>query len=472
MPKWLDAALDYLPRWLEFQLNELQQPGCTFAVSHRGETLLECAFGFADLERKERMTPKHRFRVASHSKSFTAAGVMKLVEARKLRLDAPVGKYVDGLHPDVAVRTLRQLLSHGGGVHRDGHDSRQWDMGRPFLSERELRADLATAPTLKADVRFKYSNHAFGLVGLAIEAATGEPYVPWIRREVVRAAGLAHTEPDVALAIRRKPTGARRPKGSPATTRVPFANGYSMRTPLGRRPIGRDLSTHALAAATGFVSTAADLVKYFDQLDPLSPRSFLSVKSRRTMTTARLDIPGIPAGRQYGLGIARGRVGKTEWFGHGGAFPGYLTRTSVIPSERVTFSILSNAIDGMAPVWADVIVDMFATFARRGAPTGSARRWTGRWWNAWGVSDLVPMGDRVLLARPIQLNPFVAATELEVRGDRGRIVVADGYGTYGESTRLVRGRGGRATELWLGGGQLLPEDTFVAAFRRRTAKRS
>ena len=453
MPKWLDAALDYLPRWLEFQLNETQQPGCTFAVSYRGALVHECAFGLADLERKERMTPRHRFRVASHSKSFTAAGVMKLVEARKLRLDVPVGKYVDQLHPDVAARTLRQLLSHGGGVHRDGRDSRQWDMRRPFLSERDLRADLATAPILKADARFKYSNHAFGLVGLAIEAATGEPYTQWIRREVVRAAGLTHTQPDVPLA-----------------TGTPFANGYSLRNPLGRRPIGRELSTHALAAATGFVSTAADLVKYFDQLDPRTSRSFLSEKSRRAMTTARLDIPGIPAGRQYGLGIARGRVGKTAWFGHGGGFPGYLTGTRVIPSERVTFSILSNAIDGMAPLWADAIVDLLATFARRGAPTGSTRRWTGRWWNAWGVYDLVPMGDRVVVARPIQPNPLLAATELAVRGDRGRIVAADGYGTFGEPVRLVRGRGGRPTELWLGGAQSLPEEAFVAAFRRRTAR--
>jgi D-alanyl-D-alanine carboxypeptidase len=454
MPKWLDAALDYLPRWLEFQLSETQQPGCTFAVSYRGEPAFERAFGLADVEKKEPMTPKHRFRVASHSKSFTAAGVMKLVEARKLRLDAPVGKYVDGLHPKIAARTLRQLLSHGAGVHRDGRDSGQWDVRRPFLNERELRGDLATAPTLDADTRFKYSNHAFGLAGLAIEGVTGEPYGQWIGREVVRAAGLTHTRPDVPL-----------PNGTP------FANGYSMRAPLGRRAIGRDLATHALAAATGFVSTAGDLVRYFDQLDPRAKRSFLSAKSRRGMTTARLEIPGLPHGRRYGLGIAHGRVGKTEWFGHSGGFPGYLTRTCVIPSVDVTFSILSNSIDGMAPVWADGIIDVFATFARRGAPTGSARRWTGRWWNAWGVNDLVPVGDRVLVTRPIQASPFLAATELAVRGDHGRIATADGYGSYGEPVRLVRGRGGRATELLLSGSQALPEDAFIRVFRRRTARR-
>ena len=91
MPKWLDAALDYLPKWLEFQLAELEQPGCAFAVAHRGQVVFDDAYGLADLETGERLTPKHRFRVASHSKSFTAAGVMRLVETRKMRLDAPVG---------------------------------------------------------------------------------------------------------------------------------------------------------------------------------------------------------------------------------------------------------------------------------------------------------------------------------------------------------------------------------------------
>ncbi len=448
MPKWLDAALDYLPRWLEFQLDETQQPGCVLAVSHRGKLVLEQAFGVADLRTHEPLTPRHRFRVASHSKSFTAGGVMRLVESRKLRLDAPVGKYVDDLHPRVAATTLRQLASHGSGVHRDGRDSGQWNLSRAFLNARELRDDLATAPILAPDERFKYSNHAFALLGLVIEAVTGEPYTKWIRREVVRAAGLVHTEPDM-----------------PVAAGTPVSNGHSLRTPFGRRPIGRDLQTDALAAATGFVSTAADLVKYFDQLDPQSKTSFLSATSRRAMTKPRFDVPGTPLGRRYGLGIARGRVGRTEWFGHSGGFPGYLTRTCVLPSERVTFSILSNAIDGMAPVWADGIIDVLSTLARGGAPRGSARRWTGRWWNAWGVSDLVPVGARVLVARPVQPNPFAAAAELTVRGDRGRITNADGYGNFGEPVRIVRGRGGRPRELWLSGSQLLPQAAYEAAVR-------
>jgi D-alanyl-D-alanine carboxypeptidase len=62
----------------------------------------------------------------------------------------------------------------------------------------------------------------------------------------------------------------------------------------------------------------------------------------------------------------------------------------------------------------------------------------------------------VLVARPNLTTPFYGATELTVRGDVGRITQADGFATFGETARLVRDARGRATELWLGGGQFDP----------------
>ena len=147
MPKWLNAALEYIPSWLEFQLRWHEQPGCVVAVAYRGRLVLEAAFGQA--APGKRLTPRHRFRVASHSKSFAAAAVMKLHETRKLRLDDAVGRYVDGLHPVIARVTLAQFLSHGGGIVRDGPDSGQFVDRRPFLSAAELHADLGAAPILR-----------------------------------------------------------------------------------------------------------------------------------------------------------------------------------------------------------------------------------------------------------------------------------------------------------------------------------
>ena len=135
MDRWLAAALDYIPRWLDFQMQVSQQPGCIIAIAHRGNVVLERAFGTANLDTGEALTPRHRFRVASHSKSFTAAGIMKLREQRRLKLDDAAGDYVEGLHRDVARATIAQLLSHTAGIIRDGEDAGQFLDRRPYLNE-------------------------------------------------------------------------------------------------------------------------------------------------------------------------------------------------------------------------------------------------------------------------------------------------------------------------------------------------
>src|SRR5881398_1788963 len=123
MDNWLRSAIDYIGSWIEFQHTTIQQPGVVVAFAHRGEIVAEHAFGLANLDTGEKLTPRHRFRIASHSKSFTAAGIMKLREQRKLKLDDPIGDYVDGIHVAIARTTIGQILSHSAGIVRDGPDS-------------------------------------------------------------------------------------------------------------------------------------------------------------------------------------------------------------------------------------------------------------------------------------------------------------------------------------------------------------
>ena len=95
-PDWLASALAYLPRWLGHQMRTLEQPGVALAVAHRGALVLEHAIGHADLAAGIPLTPRHRFRVASHSKTFTAAGIMKLREQGRVTLEDRLGQHVDG----------------------------------------------------------------------------------------------------------------------------------------------------------------------------------------------------------------------------------------------------------------------------------------------------------------------------------------------------------------------------------------
>lgn len=464
MEAWLAAAVDHLPRWMDHQLRITEQPGVSLAVVHRGRQVLAWAGGRADLRSGGKLTPRHAFRVASHSKAFTAAAVLKLREQGRLQLDDPLGRHVGGLHPQVAAATLAQLLSHSAGLVRDGADAGQWMERRPFLDEAELRADLAAGPVIAANTRFKYSNHGYGLLGLAIEAVTGEPYAAWVGREIVAASGLRHTLPDMPA------------QGLPR--RLPLASGHSAKWPLGQRlPIPAAMSTRALAAATGFVSTASDLASFFASLSPDAADSVLSVASRREMTRRQWLEPHASAPRWYGLGTMQGTLGQAgqgwDWFGHTGGFPGTLTRTACVPAQQLAVSVLTPAADGPAQAWTDGVLQLLQAFANHGAPTPAAAAWRGRWWSLWGAIDLLPMGDKVLVANPGLTQPLLDAPEIgELRRDRqgmlrGRIVLAGGYASHGEPASLQLDARGRPQWLQLGGTQLRPEVVAARELRRR-----
>ncbi len=452
----LQHALDYLPRWLEFQMRQSEQPGCVVAVAHRGQVVLEKALGYANAARKTKLTRRHRFRVASHSKSFTAAAVMKLREKDALRLDDPVGRYVSGLDRAVADATIAQLLSHSAGLVRDGLDCGQWTDQRPFLSREEILADLAHGPIIDRNTRFKYSNHGFGLAGLVIEAVVEEPYGDWIQREIVTAAGLKETFPDVPI-----------PPGTE------LASGHTAKHPVGRRLIiPGDNCTHGLAPATGFVSTARDLVRFYSRLDPAARGGILQKDSRREMTRRHWTEEGSSAERHYGLGIISGKIGEWHWFGHSGGFQGFITRTIVLPKPEVTISVLTNAADGMAGSWMEGAVHILQAYEKRGAPQRKVSGWTGRWCNLWGTVDFLPAGDRVLLASPGQLNPLADAGIVKVLGrDRGQIESDGGFGNHGEEVRLERTPKGAVRSVIHAGTKLVSERKHKADLQRRYRKR-
>ena len=220
------------------------------------------------------MTPRHRFRVASHSKSFTATAILRLKEEARLRLDDPVGSHVEGLHPSVARVTLGQLLSHGAGVVRDGTDAGQWIDERPFAVEAELRSALTAPLVIPPDSRMKYSNHGFGLLGLVIEAVTGESYSAWITRNIIRPSGLKETTPD-----------------TPFARGTPVARGHSGELPLGERVVIPADNSHT-CAGTG------------DRLRLDGKRSGPLLCKSRSRCRSKCPHPGEPAGHDP-LAVAR-----------------------------------------------------------------------------------------------------------------------------------------------------------------------
>lgn len=455
---WLKAALEYVPDWLAFQLERYRQPGCCIAIAQGPQVVLESAFGVADLATGKALTPRHRFRIASHSKTFTAAGVMLLREQGKIGLDDPVGRYVSGLHKGLAAARIGELLSHGAGVTRDGDDSGQFLDRRPFLSRAELLAELSKKQPLAPGIQLKYSNHGYGLLGLIIEEVTGSGYADWITRNVIDGAGLRETVPDMAQ-LRKT---------------APMAKGHSGEFPFEQRlVVPGDNVCDGIAPAGGFVSTASDVARFFAQLAPESKESILSPASRREMMNRRWRDNCNALESYYGYGTMMSGPGAKEWFGHTGSLQGFVSRTARFTASGFTVTVLCNAQDGLPYQWVDGIASILTAFKEHGAPTKRVAPWRGRWWSLWGASDLVPMGNVVCQVAPALSLPFDGAnTECAITGkDRGVIQKTSAYNSPGQTIRLVRGRSGKPSELWVGGMKLVPKEALLAEALQRYGKR-
>src|SRR3954447_19956329 len=192
------AAAPYLESWLEHQRRRSRVPGVQAAVRVGDRLVLDTALGVADVTTGEPLTTGHLFRIASHSKTFTATAVLQLAEAGRMRLDDPIERWVPALAGcALAEVTVRELLGHQGGVVRDGRDCDHWQLLHPFPDEERLTA-IATGEgaVLGRNEHFKYSNIGYGLLGQAIEAVTGTGYADHVRTAVVDRLGLTDTAPE------------------------------------------------------------------------------------------------------------------------------------------------------------------------------------------------------------------------------------------------------------------------------------
>lgn len=448
----LESATDYIDHWIRYQMRITRQPGCVIAIAQKGRLVFEKAYGYANTISREKLTPRHRFRVASHSKSITSTAILKLREEGKLHLDDSVGRYVSDLHPDIAAVTLLQLLSHGAGIIRDGDDARQWIDGRPFANEAELRSAFTKPPLVIPNTRMKYSNHGFGLLGLAIKSVTGRTYSEWITQNVLSPMKLDETTPD-----------------GPPDAKAPFAKGHSAEYPLGYRVIiPGDNATNALAPATGFISTAADMVKFFSSLDPDAEGSLLSADSRRIMLQKQWKDSHSSAVGYYGLGLCLGEIEDWTWAGHGGGFQSAKTFTAYLPGQNLCFSVFSNAIDGLGEAWADGVMRILKTFACNNPPKATEADWSGRWWTLGGAVDLIPFANKVFVALPGQMNPFDCVDVITLKDkNTGVVSISGGYRSAGEHAKLVRDGRGSVREVWLGGNRYVQEIRLRKEMKRR-----
>ena len=191
----LDHVVDGLSGQVSVMVRDHAMSGVVL-VALQGEPILEQAFNVDSLRAEFEVTTNTAFAIASLTKSFTATLVLSQVESGWIDLDAPVSVYLPGLNATYADDvTVRQLLENRSGIPHYV-DIPGWfepTVKNEFTAESFLAEIEALELRFVPGEDYYYSNVNFYLLGLILEAATGEKYEALLAQQILNPLGLEDT---------------------------------------------------------------------------------------------------------------------------------------------------------------------------------------------------------------------------------------------------------------------------------------
>jgi len=182
-------------------------PALSIAVMRGDELLWAEAFGKADLELEVVATPAHRFRLGSVSKVITATLAAELAARGIVALDAPITNYMPDLPEQHRGTTLRQLLTHRGGIrHYAAKDESPEAPGpidrRHYLNNTAILAVFINDPLIaKPGERVSYSTFGYTLASIVLETAAKLPFLELVQRDIAAPLNLRSLSGDAPMSI-------------------------------------------------------------------------------------------------------------------------------------------------------------------------------------------------------------------------------------------------------------------------------
>lgn len=430
----VQGQIELFSAWMEGQIAIRGLPGIVVGVVAGDDLVWARGFGHAEVEAERPMALDTRFRMASHSKLFTATAIMQLREEGLVRLDDPVTDYLpwftfESPSPDDPPVTIEHLLTHASGLPREAGP--HWtDLDFPTAEEiRDLMADRH-AP-FSPEVRWKYSNLAYTIAGMVVEEASGMSWADYLQQNIFEPLGMTASSVDVPDPL--------------------MATGYGSRQPDGSRQIFPFVDARAMAAATGLTSTVEDMARFVSAQFRTGSRGgdrLLGTGSLREMHRVRMLETTWTRGQ--GIGFSVQRIDGRLYVGHGGGYPGYTTSTRIQLDDRVGVIVLTNTNDSDPSQIAEELMSTVGeAVAAATAQTPEVVTWDPAWERFAGLYRSPRGGEtRVLVMnrRLVSFNPWSSSigtpTPLEPLGDGTfRIVAPTGGGPVGEIVRFVEENG-------------------------------
>jgi CubicO group peptidase (beta-lactamase class C family) len=303
-------------------------PGLSVAVGAGGELVWAEGFGWADLEKRQPVSPSTRFRIGGASMALTSAAVGLLLEKDRLNLDADIQRYVPAFPEKQWAVTVRELMAHTAGIRSDGGDE------EPLFSQRCERTIDGLPPFAANPLRFepgtkyKYSTYGWILVSAAVEAAANEPFFTFMRTQIFTPLGLADTTPDSAA--------------DAAPDRATFYYPKFAGDPRYGPDLVREGDYACLAGAAGFLSTPSDLVRF---ALAINGGTLLQPATVKMLQTSQRLASGDETG--YGLGWDLESVSlagaSVTTVGHGGEFVMGGTMSFItVPERGLVVAVTTN----------------------------------------------------------------------------------------------------------------------------------
>ena len=349
-PQWA-GAVEQARQIVRAGLTEQNLPGLSVAVGESGNIVWAEGFGWADLEKRAPVGPETLFRIGTASTVLTSAAVGLLLEKGKLKLDDEIQVYVPEFPAKQWPVTLRQLMGHVAGVRNDGgdegpllaaHCERPIEGLEPF-AERSLPFEPGT--------QYHYSSYGWILVSAAVEAAAGEPFLRFMRKQIFEPLGMDDTRSD-----------------SETEATPDRATSYFPRFAADPRygpDLMREVDYSCYAGSSDFLSTPSDLVRFG-----------MAINSGRLLQPATVQLLQAPqrltSGQEtdYGLGWdlenvdVAGKPARTV--GHDGESLGGMTTSLMnIPERGIVVAVTSNISYADTFALALKIADAFAAQEKR-----------------------------------------------------------------------------------------------------------